>query len=98
MSHHTGYAPRKPLLAGASSATTRGWRGGWKSILDARPVGIADFPIQGVSHGLSMQVLPCQTATIRLGDTIVPGTPLITWDAGRPVSSAVTTIHEVWSG
>jgi hypothetical protein len=66
-------------------------------ILDARPVGIADFPIQGVSYGLSMQVLPCRTASIEVAGVLLPGAPIVSWDDGRPSSSAVTTIHEAWS-
>jgi hypothetical protein len=66
--------------------------------LDARPVGIADFPLDGVSHGLSMTVLPCAAAAITVDDQPVPGRPRV-WQAdGRPHSSAVTAVHESWSG
>lgn len=66
-------------------------------VLDARPVGIADFPLCGVSHGLSMQILPCEAASIVVDGVAVPGSPEVTWDGGRPSSSAVTTVHEAWS-
>lgn len=66
-------------------------------VLDARPVGIADFPLRGVSHGLSMQILPCSRASISVGGVAVPGSPQVSWDGGRPSSSAVVTVHEAWS-
>ncbi|WP_214416576.1 hypothetical protein [Sphaerisporangium fuscum] len=65
--------------------------------LDARPFALADFPLQGVSHGLSMQIIPCEHATITVDGRPVPGKPTVTRPGGRPVSSAVTTVHEAWS-
>ncbi|MFE3451603.1 hypothetical protein ACFXJ8_22035 [Nonomuraea sp. NPDC059194] len=65
--------------------------------LDARPFATADFSIRGVSHGLSMQVIPCAKASITIGGHRVPGAPEVTWTGGRPVSSAVTAVHESWS-
>lgn len=68
-----------------------------EGVLDARPVGIEDFPLKGVSHGLSMLVLPCERATISVGGSAVPGSPQVSWDFGTPSSSAVVTVHEAWS-
>ncbi|NUR84182.1 MAG: hypothetical protein HOY71_08865 [Nonomuraea sp.] len=65
--------------------------------LDARPFALADFPLRGVSHGLSMHVLPCEHATISVNGRAVPGSPAVVRTSGRPASSAVTTIHEAWS-
>jgi hypothetical protein len=65
--------------------------------LDARPFALADFPLQGVSHGLSMQVLPCEHASITVDGRAVPGEPTVIRSDGRPASSAVTTVHEAWS-
>jgi hypothetical protein len=65
--------------------------------LDARPFATADFPVQGVSHGLSMQVLPCERASIIVDGHAVSGEPIVVWTDGRPASSAVTTVHEAWS-
>lgn len=69
------------------------------TVLDARPVGISDFPLGGVRHGLSMLLLPCASATVTVGGVEVPGRPRL-WRAedGRPYSSAVTTVHETWCG
>ncbi|MGR6918288.1 hypothetical protein ACU635_28930 [[Actinomadura] parvosata] len=65
--------------------------------LDARPFALADFPLQGVSHGLSMQVIPCEHASIKVDGRPVPGRPTVVRTDGRPASSAVTTVHEAWS-
>ncbi|MER6582334.1 hypothetical protein [Nonomuraea sp. NPDC001023] len=65
--------------------------------LDARPFSMADFPLLGVSHGLSMQIIPCEHASITVDGVPVPGRPAVTWPGGRPVSSAITTVHEAWS-
>ncbi|NUT12799.1 MAG: hypothetical protein HOQ38_20225 [Nonomuraea sp.] len=65
--------------------------------LDARPFAMADFPLRGVSHGLSMQIIPCAHASIVVDGEAVPGVPAVTRPGGRPVSSAVTTVHEAWS-
>lgn len=65
--------------------------------LDARPFALADFPLQGVSHGLSMQIIPCEHASITVNGHAVPGRPAVIWSDGRPASSAVTTVHEAWS-
>ncbi|GAA3257328.1 hypothetical protein [Nonomuraea helvata] len=65
--------------------------------LDARPFALADFPLQGVSHGLSMQVIPCEHASITVNGHAVPGSPTVIRSDGRPASSAVTTVHEAWS-
>ena len=65
--------------------------------LDARPFARADFPLQGVSHGLSMQLIPCEHASITVDHHAVPGKPTVIWSDGRPASSAVTTVHEAWS-
>jgi hypothetical protein len=65
--------------------------------LDARPFALADFPLQGVSHGLSMQVIPCEHASITFDGHAVPGKPAVVLTDGRPASSAVTTVHEAWS-
>ncbi|MFI6321692.1 hypothetical protein ACIBG8_29445 [Nonomuraea sp. NPDC050556] len=66
-------------------------------VLDARPFAVDDFPLRGVSHGLSMQILPCSKATVSVGGVAVPGSPQVSWDGGRPASSAVVTVHEAWS-
>lgn len=65
--------------------------------LDARPVGIADFPLAGVSHGLSMTILPCAVATITVDAAPIPGRPRVWQTDGRSYSSAVTAVHESWS-
>jgi hypothetical protein len=65
--------------------------------LDARPVGIADFPLDGVSHGLSMMAMPCATAKLTVGGAAVAGRPRVWRDGDRPYSSAVTAVHEAWS-
>ncbi|MFI6813354.1 hypothetical protein ACIBG7_13130 [Nonomuraea sp. NPDC050328] len=65
--------------------------------LDARPFAQPDFPLGGVSHGLSMQVIPCEHASISVDGHAVPGRPLVTRTGGRPASSAVTAVHEAWS-
>ena len=64
--------------------------------LDARPVGVADFPLDGVSHGLSMMAMPCATATLTIGGDAVAGAPRVWRDGGRTHSSAVTAVHEAW--
>jgi len=64
--------------------------------LDARPVGVADFPLDGVSHGLSMLSMPCATATMTVDGVAVAGTPRVWRDGGRVHSSAVTAVHEAW--
>ncbi|MEV4061895.1 hypothetical protein [Nonomuraea dietziae] len=89
---HVRIDPVRGAFAGAGDLTVR-----IGDPLDARPVGIADFPIQGVSHGLSMQLVPCRSASITVGGVAVPGAPAVTWNEGRPSSSAVTTVHEAWS-
>lgn len=66
-------------------------------LLDARPFALADFPLQGVSHGLSMQVIPCEHASITVNGRPVPGKPTVIRPDGRPASSAVVTVHEAWS-
>ncbi|MFI9596452.1 hypothetical protein [Nonomuraea sp. NPDC052265] len=65
--------------------------------LDARPFAMADFPLLGLSHGLSMQIIPCEHASITVDGVPVPGAPAVTRPGGRPVSSAITTVHEAWS-
>ncbi|RSN11490.1 hypothetical protein DMB42_12935 [Nonomuraea sp. WAC 01424] len=65
--------------------------------LDARPFAMADFPLRGASHGLSMQIIPCAHASITIDGRAVPGVPAVTWPGGRPSSSAITTVHEAWS-
>lgn len=68
-------------------------------ILDARPFAAPEFPLHGRGHGLSMQVLPCAEATVTLAGRCLPGAPRVTRDdRGRPLSSAVCTLHEAWSG
>jgi hypothetical protein len=64
--------------------------------LDARPVGIADFPLDGVSHGLSMMAMPCATASMTVGGVAVAGQPRVWRDGERTYSSAVTAMHEAW--
>jgi hypothetical protein len=64
--------------------------------LDARPVGIPDFPLAGVSHGLSMMAMPCATATLTVDGATVAGQPRVWHDGDRPYSSAVTAVHEAW--
>ncbi|MFI6478611.1 hypothetical protein ACIBH1_11785 [Nonomuraea sp. NPDC050663] len=65
--------------------------------LDARPFAQADFSLRGVNHGLSMQVIPCEHATITIDGIAVPGRPVVVRTDGRPTSSAVVTVHEAWS-
>lgn len=67
------------------------------TVLDARPVAVTDFPLGGVSHGLSMLAMPCEAAGLTVGGAAVPGRPRVWRDGGRPYSSAVTTVHEAWS-
>ncbi len=45
-----------------------------------------------------MQYVPCERAVVRIAGRPVPGRPRIVQNsAGRPSSSASTTIHEAWS-
>lgn len=66
-------------------------------MLDARPVAIPDFRLAGVSHGLSMLLLPCAEATIEVGGRRVPGAPRRLGTPDRPSSSACVSVHESWS-
>jgi hypothetical protein len=66
--------------------------------LDARPVGIADFPLAGLSHGLSMTVVPCGSAALAVDGQPVAGSPRVWTADGRTYSSAVTAVHETWCG
>ncbi|NUT09982.1 MAG: hypothetical protein HOQ38_05855 [Nonomuraea sp.] len=83
--------------AGGAHAEAAGMTVSITGPLDARPFALADFPLQGVSHGLSMQVIPCEHATITIDGIAVPGRPLVVRTDGRPASSAVVTVHEAWS-
>ena len=64
--------------------------------LDARPVGVADFPLDGVSHGLSMLAMPCAVGFVTIDGVDVSGAPRVWRDGGRVHSSAVTAVHEAW--
>lgn len=65
--------------------------------LDARPFADPDFTIRGTSHGLAMQVAPCERARIRVAGKLLSGQPRVVWKDARPTSSAVVTFAESWS-
>lgn len=54
------------------------------------------FSLDGVPHGLSTVIMPCQTGRLRIGGSTVPGAPRVPSAPGVGESTAFLADAEVW--
>jgi len=66
-------------------------------VLDRRIIDVDGIELAGVPHRLRNVYLPCERATIRVGDAVLPGSPQVGRDDDGPSSSAFLAVAEVWT-